>query len=89
VGGSIGYAQGRTTSIKHEDWDTGRVDFADVTAGRRIPLTHRRNLARRFPDTDKDQRLRARAGDQGAALKGRYVSSWQVFGGKPTQDGPG
>jgi antitoxin HigA-1 len=27
-------------SIKREDLDAGRIDFADVTAGKRIPLTH-------------------------------------------------
>lgn len=27
-------------SIKREDLDAGRVDFTDVTAGRRLPLVH-------------------------------------------------
>lgn len=27
-------------SVKREDLDTGRIDFSDVTAGRRLPLVH-------------------------------------------------
>ena len=27
-------------SIKREDLDAGRIDFGDVTGGKRIPLTH-------------------------------------------------
>jgi addiction module HigA family antidote len=27
-------------SIKREDLDAGRIDFADVTTGKRLPLTH-------------------------------------------------
>jgi antitoxin HigA-1 len=27
-------------SIKREDLDAGRIDFADVTTGQRLPLTH-------------------------------------------------
>jgi addiction module HigA family antidote len=27
-------------SIKREDLDAGRIDFADLTTGKRIPLTH-------------------------------------------------
>ncbi|MGA8817440.1 MAG: HigA family addiction module antitoxin [Xanthobacteraceae bacterium] len=29
-----------TMSIKREDLDAGRIDFADVSSGKRLPLTH-------------------------------------------------
>jgi len=30
----------QTNGIKREDLDAGRIDFGDVTGGKRIPLTH-------------------------------------------------
>ena len=58
-------------SIKREDLDAGRIDFADVITGKRLPLIHPGEILRDDFLADENQRLHTRAGHQGATLTGQ------------------
>ena len=58
-------------SIKRDDLDAGRIDFSDVTTGKRLPLIHPGEILRDDFLQAMKISVYAGAGHQGAAVAGQ------------------